>query len=102
MTPDPRQSTVDGILHRTAARYPARVALRFGDRQFTYRELDDAVTRAFVHNPAFVRHPSARRVDPLAVGAGMDAHGVPRHRQIGGALDGPQWISGRTVGAVIS
>src|SRR5690606_23855889 len=49
MTPDPRQSTVDGILHRTAARYPARVALRFGDRQFTYRELDDAVTRAAAH-----------------------------------------------------
>ncbi|MFX1758502.1 acyl-CoA synthetase [Rhodococcus gordoniae] len=49
MTPDPRQSTVDGILHRTAARHPARVALRFGDRQFTYRELDDAVTRAAAH-----------------------------------------------------
>lgn len=49
MTNDPRQSTVDGILRRTAARYPDRVALRFGERDLTYRRLDEAVTRAAAH-----------------------------------------------------
>lgn len=49
MSPDPRSSTVDGILRRSAARVPDRVALRFGDRTLTYRELDDAITRAAAH-----------------------------------------------------
>lgn len=43
---DPRSSTVDGVLARSARRAPDRVALRFADRTWTYRELDDAVTRA--------------------------------------------------------
>jgi len=43
---DPRSSTVDGVLARSARRTPDRVALRFADRTWTYRELDDAVTRA--------------------------------------------------------
>ncbi|MGX1810081.1 fatty acyl-CoA synthetase [Nocardia sp. NPDC055321] len=43
---DPRAGTVDGMLRRSAARHPGRVAVRFADRAFTYRELDDAVTRA--------------------------------------------------------
>ncbi|WP_433782460.1 acyl-CoA synthetase [Actinomycetospora sp. CA-101289] len=43
---DPRSSTVDGVLARSARRTPDRVALHFGDRTWTYRELDDAVTRA--------------------------------------------------------
>ncbi|GAA4931778.1 acyl-CoA synthetase [Streptomonospora halophila] len=40
-----RASTVDGVLHRTAARSPNRVALRFGDREWTFAELDRGVTR---------------------------------------------------------
>ncbi|MFE6858248.1 fatty acyl-CoA synthetase [Nocardia sp. NPDC057668] len=43
---DPRAGTIDGVLRRSAARHPGRVAIRFADRSFTYRELDDAVTRA--------------------------------------------------------
>ncbi|MCD9194536.1 fatty acyl-CoA synthetase [Streptomyces albireticuli] len=41
-----RDSTVDGILRRTAARVPRRTALRYGERSWTYRELDEAVTGA--------------------------------------------------------
>jgi fatty-acyl-CoA synthase len=37
---------VDGVLARSARRTPDRVALHFEDRTWTYRELDDAVTRA--------------------------------------------------------
>lgn len=40
-----RTNTVDGILRRSAARTPHAVALRFEEREWTYRELDDAVTR---------------------------------------------------------
>ncbi|MFE1952029.1 acyl-CoA synthetase [Streptomyces sp. NPDC059524] len=39
-------STVDGVLRRSARRTPARVALRYGPRSWTYEELDDAVSRA--------------------------------------------------------
>ncbi|MGQ4271678.1 fatty acyl-CoA synthetase [Nocardiopsis changdeensis] len=39
-------STVDGVLHRSAARTPDRTALVFGDRTWTYAGLDAAVTRA--------------------------------------------------------
>lgn len=39
-------STVDGVLRRSARRTPARVALRYGPRSWTYAELDDAVSRA--------------------------------------------------------
>ncbi|MFG3094269.1 acyl-CoA synthetase [Streptomyces sp. NPDC048202] len=39
-------STVDGVLRRSARRTPARVALKYGDRTWTYAELDDAVSRA--------------------------------------------------------
>jgi fatty-acyl-CoA synthase len=41
-----RSSTVDAVLRRSAARVPRRVALRFADREWTYAELDAAVTRA--------------------------------------------------------
>ncbi|WP_405655996.1 acyl-CoA synthetase [Streptomyces sp. RK9] len=41
-----RGSTVDGVLRRSARRTPARTALRYGDRAWTYSELDDAVSRA--------------------------------------------------------
>jgi fatty-acyl-CoA synthase len=43
---DVRSSTIDDILRRSALRHPNRVALVFGDRTWTYRELDDAVSRA--------------------------------------------------------
>ncbi|MCF3101375.1 AMP-binding protein [Streptomyces roseoverticillatus] len=39
-------STVDGILRRTARRVPDRTALRYKERVWTYRELDEAVTAA--------------------------------------------------------
>jgi fatty-acyl-CoA synthase len=39
-------STVDGVLRRSARRTPARVALEYGERVWTYEELDEAVSRA--------------------------------------------------------
>ncbi|MET8449741.1 acyl-CoA synthetase [Streptomyces sp. NPDC005209] len=39
-------STVDGVLRRSARRTPARVAVEYGDRTWTYAELDEAVSRA--------------------------------------------------------
>ncbi|MFK4148834.1 acyl-CoA synthetase [Streptomyces sp. NPDC004065] len=39
-------STVDGVLRRSARRTPARVAVEYGERSWTYAELDDAVSRA--------------------------------------------------------
>ena len=41
-----RSVTVDGVLRRSADRTPARVALHYGDRHWTYAGLDDAVSRA--------------------------------------------------------
>ncbi|MGN6243054.1 MAG: acyl-CoA synthetase [Motilibacteraceae bacterium] len=46
---DPRSSTVDDVLRRSAQRHPDRPALVFAERSWTYRELDDAVTRAAGH-----------------------------------------------------
>lgn len=39
-------STVDGVLRRSAGRTPARVAVEYAERSWTYAELDDAVSRA--------------------------------------------------------
>ncbi|GHE08042.1 acyl-CoA synthetase [Streptomyces alanosinicus] len=39
-------STVDGVLRRSARRTPARLAVEYGERHWTYEELDDAVSRA--------------------------------------------------------
>ncbi|CAM5651863.1 MULTISPECIES: acyl-CoA synthetase [Streptomyces] len=39
-------STVDGVLRRSARRTPARVAVEYADRAWTYAELDEAVSRA--------------------------------------------------------
>ncbi|MFG2832223.1 fatty acyl-CoA synthetase [Streptomyces sp. NPDC048434] len=41
-----RSNTVDGVLRRSARRVPGRTAVRYADRAWTYRELDDAVTAA--------------------------------------------------------
>ena len=43
---DTRANTVDGVVRRSARRTPDRTALVFADRSWTYRELDDAVSRA--------------------------------------------------------
>ncbi|MFV0137641.1 acyl-CoA synthetase [Streptomyces sp. HMX87] len=45
MTPG-HGSTVDGVLRRSARRTPARIAVEYGDRSWTYGELDAAVSRA--------------------------------------------------------
>ncbi|CAL9643946.1 acyl-CoA synthetase [Streptomyces sp. Tu 3180] len=45
MTPG-HGSTVDGVLRRSARRTPARVAVEYGDRTWTYDALDTAVSRA--------------------------------------------------------
>ncbi|MGW0952138.1 acyl-CoA synthetase [Streptomyces sp. NPDC002405] len=45
MTPG-HGSTVDGVLRRSARRTPARVAVEYGERSWTYAELDGAVSRA--------------------------------------------------------
>ncbi|MEU4144199.1 acyl-CoA synthetase [Streptomyces parvulus] len=45
MTPG-HGSTVDGVLRRSARRTPARVAVEYRDRTWTYGELDTAVSRA--------------------------------------------------------
>ena len=37
----PRANTVDGVLHRSAAKFADRTALRFLDRAWTYGDLDD-------------------------------------------------------------
>jgi fatty-acyl-CoA synthase len=39
-------STVDGVLRRSAQRVPARTAVEYRERSWTYGELDDAVSRA--------------------------------------------------------
>ncbi|OZF27791.1 fatty acyl-CoA synthetase [Rhodococcus sp. 14-2483-1-2] len=46
MTISPRANTVDSVLHRSAVRFESRIAVVFGDRQWTYGELDEAVSRA--------------------------------------------------------
>jgi len=45
MTPE-HGSTVDGVLKGSARRVPARVAVDYRERSWTYGELDDAVSRA--------------------------------------------------------
>ncbi|MEU5899519.1 MULTISPECIES: acyl-CoA synthetase [Streptomyces] len=41
-----RDNTVDGVLRRSARRTPRRTALHYGERAWTYEELDGAVSRA--------------------------------------------------------
>lgn len=66
-----RASTVDGLLTRSAARTPSAPALHFADRSWTYRELDDAVTRA----AAFLRGLGLERGSRVAAyGRNSDAY----------------------------
>ncbi|MTD13324.1 AMP-binding protein [Nakamurella sp. YIM 132087] len=46
---DPRSSTVDDVVRRSAGRHPDRAALVFADRSWTYAELDAGVSRAAAH-----------------------------------------------------
>ncbi|KOX06085.1 acyl-CoA synthetase [Streptomyces sp. NRRL B-1140] len=46
MTTPGHGSTVDGVLRRSARRTPARVAVEYAERTWTYDELDNAVSRA--------------------------------------------------------
>ncbi|MFE5867829.1 acyl-CoA synthetase [Streptomyces roseifaciens] len=66
-----RDSTVDGMLRRTARRVPERTALRYGERAWTYRELDEAVTGA----AAALRDGGLREGDRVAAyGYNSDAY----------------------------
>ncbi|NNG20875.1 AMP-binding protein [Naumannella sp. ID2617S] len=68
---DPRSSTVDGVLRRSAGRTPEAVAVRFGDRQWTYRELDEAVSRG----AAYLLSQGLSRGDRVAAyGKNSDAY----------------------------
>ncbi|MEU8967772.1 acyl-CoA synthetase [Streptomyces monashensis] len=58
-------STVDGVLRRSARRTPARLALEYGERRWTYEELDAAVSRA----------ASVLRAQGLAPGDRVAAYG---------------------------
>lgn len=66
-----RRHTIDGMLRRSAARTPARTALRFAQRRWTYRELDDGVSRAAAHLLALGLRPGDR---VAAYGLNSDAY----------------------------
>ncbi|QNG20413.1 AMP-binding protein [Rhodococcus triatomae] len=71
MSIDVRSDTVDGVLRRSAARNPATTALTFEGRTWTYRELDDAVTRAASHLRGLGLAPGDR---VAAYGTNSDAY----------------------------
>ncbi|MGW0042554.1 acyl-CoA synthetase [Rhodococcus sp. NPDC003348] len=71
MSLDPRTHTVDGVLRRSAAKFPDRTALAFDGRVRTYRELDDAVTRAAAHLLSLGLAPGDR---VAAYGTNSDAY----------------------------
>ncbi|GAA3757079.1 acyl-CoA synthetase [Microbacterium kribbense] len=71
MTQNPRALTVDGVLHRSAARTPNRTALTFEDRAWTYAELDEAVSRGAV----WLQQQGLARGDRVAaLGTNSDAY----------------------------
>lgn len=67
------QSTVDGVLHRSAARTPQRTALLFEDRTWTYAELDAAVSRVAAHLAGLGLAPGDR---VAAYGTNSDAYAI--------------------------
>ncbi|MFC9790795.1 acyl-CoA synthetase [Rhodococcus sp. NPDC127528] len=73
MSQDPRTNTVDGVLRRSAAKYPTRTALTFDGRDWTYQRLDDAVTRAAGHLLALGLGAGDRVV---AYGTNSDAYAI--------------------------
>ncbi|MGA5546213.1 fatty acyl-CoA synthetase [Mycobacterium sp. NPDC051198] len=69
----PQTSTIDALLRRSAARFPERRALMFADRSWTYRELDDAVSRA----AAWLLTQGVRRGDRVAAcGRNSDTYAI--------------------------
>lgn len=58
--PETRSSAVDDVLARSARRTPHRTALHFADRTWTYRELDDAVSRGTAVLAEFGLVPQAK------------------------------------------
>ncbi|MFD7450106.1 acyl-CoA synthetase [Kitasatospora sp. NPDC059827] len=73
MSDDPRAGTVDGLLRRSARRAPDRVALTFADRSWTYRQLDEAVSRAAGHLLGLGLRPGDR---VAAYGRNSDAYAI--------------------------
>ncbi|MFD5465957.1 acyl-CoA synthetase [Kitasatospora sp. NPDC127059] len=73
MIEDPRAGTVDGLLRRSAGRTPDRIALTFGDRGWTYRQLDEAVSRAAGHLLGLGLRPGDR---VAAYGRNSDAYAI--------------------------
>ncbi|WP_370587359.1 fatty acyl-CoA synthetase [Yimella sp. cx-51] len=67
-----RSNTVSDVIRRSAARFGDAVAVRFQDRDWTYRELDDAVTRVAVHLRETLGVAPATRV--AALGKNSDAY----------------------------
>lgn len=68
---DPRTSTIDGIARRSARAFGDRPAVVFQDRTWTYRELDDAVSRA----AAFLQGLGLAKGDRVAAyGKNSDAY----------------------------
>ncbi|MFF4183350.1 acyl-CoA synthetase [Streptomyces sp. NPDC001691] len=66
-----RSSTVDGIVRRSARRTPDRTALRYGERAWSYAELDAAVSTA----AAFLTARGLSRGDRVATyGHNSDAY----------------------------
>ncbi|MDN3460866.1 fatty acyl-CoA synthetase [Rhodococcus sp. APC 3903] len=59
-SPETRSSTVDDVLARSARRTPQRNALHFADRVWTYRELDNAVSRGAAFLTEFGLAPQAK------------------------------------------
>src|SRR5690606_21131577 len=68
---DVRVNTIDSLLRRSASRTPDTVAVRFADRDWSYRALDDAVSRAAAGLTALGLEPGARIA---AFGVNSDAY----------------------------
>lgn len=68
-----RNSTVDSVIHRSAARFPERIALEFGSRTWTYRDLDNAVGRAAAFLVGLGLQPGDR---VAAYGRNSDAYAI--------------------------
>ncbi len=68
---DPRTSTIDGVVRRSGRAFQRRRAVVFEARTWTYRELDDAVSRA----AGFLLHLGLAKGDRVAAfGKNSDAY----------------------------
>ncbi|WP_029136482.1 acyl-CoA synthetase [Nakamurella lactea] len=68
---NPRSSTVDDVVRRSAGRYPDRIALQYDDRRWTYADLDAATSRAAARLLGMGLQPGDR---VATVGANSDAY----------------------------